>query len=47
MSNSIFKVPVDINELVFNYATSSPERKSLKATWEAMLKEVIDDLLSM
>jgi 1-pyrroline-5-carboxylate dehydrogenase len=42
MSNSIFKVPVAINEPVLNYAPGSPERKSLKAALEAMRKEVID-----
>lgn len=42
MSNSIFKVPVAVNEPVLNYAPGSPERKALKSTLDAMRKEEID-----
>ena len=42
MSNSIFQVPVAINEPVLNYAPGSPERKSLQAALKEMRSEVID-----
>lgn len=42
MSNSIFQVPVAINEPVLNYAPGSPERKSLQAALKQMRSEVID-----
>ena len=42
MSNSIFQVPVAINEPVLNYAPGSPERKAIQAALKSMRSEVID-----
>ncbi|MFM1744436.1 MAG: hypothetical protein RLZZ630_373 [Bacteroidota bacterium] len=42
MANSIYRVPVAVNEPVLNYAPGSPERKAVLDALRSMRNEVID-----
>ncbi|MCE2846281.1 MAG: 1-pyrroline-5-carboxylate dehydrogenase, partial [Sphingobacteriales bacterium] len=42
MSNSIYNVPLAVNEPVLNYAPGSPERSAVQQALKQMRSEVID-----